>query len=99
MAKPSPSALPALSDREMRENPAFLRRLRSLGVELRRLRAARNLSLNAAADATGLDIKYIQKVERGEKNMTLATLMRFARGYKLDLDVVLRAPRGRRDRG
>lgn len=49
-----------------------------LGPELRRLRAARGLTLDALAEAVGLDKGYLSRLERGQKSPSVATLLRLA---------------------
>ena len=49
-----------------------------VGRNVRRLRLAAGLSQEAFAHACGLHRTYIGGVERGERNITLATLARIA---------------------
>ncbi len=53
---------------------------RALGSRVRCLRHDRGLSLYQAAEATGLELSYLQRLECGSINATLATLMRVADG-------------------
>lgn len=54
---------------------------RALGSRVRCLRHERNLSLYQAAEAIGLELSYLQRLECGSINATLATLMRVADGF------------------
>ncbi|MBL6458160.1 helix-turn-helix transcriptional regulator [Belnapia sp. T6] len=49
-----------------------------LGPQLRRLRQARGLTLDALAEAVGLDKGYLSRLERGQKAPSIATLLRLA---------------------
>lgn len=51
---------------------------RVVGKEIRRLRGIRGYSQEELADRCGLHRTYIGGVERGERNMTLNSLMRIA---------------------
>lgn len=55
----------------------------ALGQAVRRARKAKNLSQEAFADACELDRSYIGQVERGEKNLSLESVLRIAKGLGL----------------
>lgn len=50
----------------------------SLGPQLRRLRLARGLTLEALAAAVALDKGYLSRLERGQKAPSVATLLRLS---------------------
>lgn len=52
--------------------------LDSVAANVRRLRQRRHLTQEELAEAAGLDARYVQRVERGEVNMRLETLVRLA---------------------
>jgi transcriptional regulator with XRE-family HTH domain len=49
-----------------------------LGPQLRRLRGARGLTLDALAAAVGLDKGFLSRLERGQKAPSVATLLRLS---------------------
>ena len=49
-----------------------------LGPQLRRLRQARGLTLDALAEAVGLDKGFLSRLERGRKAPSVATLLRLS---------------------
>lgn len=54
---------------------------RVLAVNIRRLRRVRGWSQEDCAEACGLHRTYIGAVERGERNITMATLERIANAF------------------
>ena len=56
---------------------------RIVAENLRRLRLDRNWSQEACAEKCGLHRTYIGAVERGERNITLATLDTISRALKV----------------
>lgn len=48
------------------------------GLEVRRIRKARNWSQEELADACGLDRTYIGGIERGERNIALINIHKLA---------------------
>lgn len=57
------------------------RRLKELGLRLRTLREGRGETQGRAAESVGLHRTYINRVENGRENITVATLYRFADHY------------------
>lgn len=51
-----------------------------LGTAIRRRRLAREYSQDSFADAIGMHRAYYSSIERGERNLTLATVQRVADG-------------------
>jgi transcriptional regulator with XRE-family HTH domain len=66
----------------------------TLNTKIRRqLKAARkrlNLTLEEAAQKTGLHYSYISKVENGQNEMTVSTLEALAKGYGFSVEVKIR---------
>lgn len=57
---------------------------RAVGRNLRRYRESRGLSQEAFADLVGVHRTYMGGVERGERNLTLKSVERFAAVIKVD---------------
>ena len=60
-----------------------------LAANLARLRARKGWTQQQAADAAGLDLKHIQKLEYCELNPTLRTLVRLANGLGIPIGRLL----------
>ena len=60
-----------------------------LGSRLRQLREAQGLTQDELADLCGTNQGHIGKIERGEINLTLDTLMRIADGLHVSLQYLL----------
>jgi len=60
-----------------------------VGRAIRARREDTGLSQEAFADAIDMHRAYYSAIERGEKNITLATLQRVAKGLKLTMSAVL----------
>jgi transcriptional regulator with XRE-family HTH domain len=56
-----------------------------LARSLRRLRDAKGLTQEQAAEMAGVNWRHWQKLEAGEVNVTLNTLERICRGLKVDV--------------
>jgi transcriptional regulator with XRE-family HTH domain len=59
--------------------------LKMLGIRIRELRTRRGWSQEAFADECGINRSHMGQVERGETNMTFATLYLIAQ--KLDISI------------
>ncbi|WP_409014956.1 helix-turn-helix transcriptional regulator [Archangium sp.] len=64
---------------------AIKRELRRVGERLRELRLERGLTQEQAAEAIGLHPKHMIKMEQGNANLTLATLVAASVAYKVPL--------------
>lgn len=56
-----------------------------LGKRVRTLRERRGLTQEALEDKTGVNTKYISAMERGQKNATIKTLEKLAKGLDVEL--------------
>ncbi|HWZ42120.1 MAG TPA: helix-turn-helix transcriptional regulator [Candidatus Saccharimonadales bacterium] len=64
---------------------ATARRQRALGARVRELRKRRDWSQRGLADTCGLVPSQVGKIERGEGNVTLTTLLKVAAGFDTTL--------------
>ena len=64
---------------------AIKRELRRIGQRLRELRLERGLTQEQAAEAIGVHPKHMIKMEQGNANLTLATLVAASVAYKVPL--------------
>ena len=60
-----------------------------LGKRIRDLRKATKLTQEGLASKAGIDSKYVQDIERGEANPTLAMLVAIAQALELTLAELL----------
>jgi transcriptional regulator with XRE-family HTH domain len=54
------------------------------GARLKELREARNISQEKLAQASDLTTSFVSTVERGQKTPSLTTVLKLARGLKVD---------------
>lgn len=57
--------------------------LRTIGDRVRQLRAARGLTQAGLAELCGLQRAFVGSVERGERNLALISLRRFATALRV----------------
>lgn len=68
--------------------------LEQIGRRVAELRAARGLTQAVFAERIGLQISYVQRVEAGEQNLTVRTLVRLAAALECEhLGELFAAPR------
>ena len=65
-----------------KRSPRYLREAKALGLRLRRLREVEGWTLEHTAERCDLDLKHLQKIESGQLNVTLVTLVRLAVGFR-----------------
>lgn len=61
----------------------------TLGARARALRVERGLSQMALADRVGMHFTFVAEVERGERNLSLASLLRIAEGLDVNPAVLV----------
>jgi transcriptional regulator with XRE-family HTH domain len=61
----------------------------ALGVELTRLRVAKNWTQQTISEKLGYDVSYIRQLEKGNKSPTLRTLSHFADIFSMKVSVLL----------
>jgi transcriptional regulator with XRE-family HTH domain len=70
-------------ERSVRKEEKILRQ--RLRVRVRTLREAAGLTLKVAAERSEMHWRHWQKLEAGELNVTMATLVRVARALRVDV--------------
>ena len=73
------------SSRVHKRTARYLREAKALGLRIRALREAEGWTLERMAERCDLDLKHLQKIESGQLNVTLVTLVRVAVGLKLPM--------------
>lgn len=62
----------------------------SFGLRIRTLRKEKGLSQEAFADLAGLDRSYVGGVERGERNISLVNIKKFADALEISAEELFR---------
>lgn len=60
----------------------------SFGIRVRMLRKIRGLSQEAFADLADLDRSYVGGVERGERNISLINIKKFAEALDISIEML-----------
>lgn len=68
------------SSQRYRQTSRYKDTAKAIGSRARELREGRGLTLEQASAAMDLDLKHLQKVEAGQVNVTLVTVLRVADG-------------------
>jgi transcriptional regulator with XRE-family HTH domain len=71
------------SSQRFRETKRFKDAARALGARARELRESHELTLEQASAQMEVDLKHLQKVEAGQLNVTLVTVLRIADGLNV----------------
>ena len=69
------------ASRVFKETPRYAAACKAFGLRVRQLRDERAWTLEAAAAAMDIDLKHLQKVEAGQLNLTMVTILRIADGF------------------
>lgn len=65
----------------------------AVGRRIAELRVAKKLTQDEAAERADISLKYLQRVEAGGENLTLASLARFANLFEVPIQSLFRQPR------
>ncbi len=65
----------------------------AFGAQLRRLRRSTGRTLREVADAAGIAVSTVSKIETGRMSPTYDVLLKLARGLDIDLTTLLNGPR------
>jgi transcriptional regulator with XRE-family HTH domain len=68
--------------------------LLSIGGKIQSIREKKGITQDQLGDKTGINAKYISAIERGQKNLTVLTLEKIAKGLDVDLFELLILPTG-----
>jgi XRE family transcriptional regulator, aerobic/anaerobic benzoate catabolism transcriptional regulator len=71
--------------RKSKESKAYQVATRALGQRLLALRTNRQLTQEDAAALAGITWRHLQRLEIGESNVTLLTLVRIAKAYDVSI--------------
>ncbi|WP_433474029.1 helix-turn-helix domain-containing protein [Spirillospora sp. CA-142024] len=66
--------------------------LAGVGPRLRRLRQERNVTLTALAEATGISVSTLSRLESGKRRPSLELLLPLAQAHQVPLDELVGAP-------
>ena len=77
-------------------DPARL--IQSVGVRLGEIRRQRGLTQQEVADRLALTMRYVQRVESGESNLTLRSMAEFANALRVPLEELFVPPESRKRR-
>ncbi|WP_067453908.1 helix-turn-helix domain-containing protein [Actinomadura macra] len=66
--------------------------LAGVGPRLRRLRQERNVTLVALAEATGISVSTLSRLESGKRRPSLELLLPLAQAHQVELDELVGAP-------
>jgi len=64
--------------------------LRFIGTNVHRWRVRRGLTQEALSEATGLDVRFLRRVERGTVNLRLDTIVRLGEALGVEPGALLR---------
>ena len=71
----------------------FAKQLQCLAANIKRLRKEFNLTQMQLAEMVDIEIKYLQKLESGKKNPSIAIVLAIAEAFEADLnDLFLNIP-------
>ncbi|MCP4445780.1 MAG: helix-turn-helix transcriptional regulator [Myxococcales bacterium] len=63
--------------------------INSIGGNVRRLRLALEMTQDRLAKSAGLDVRYVQRIERGQVNPSISVLVLLANALEADVEELL----------
>lgn len=69
--------------------------LGAVGERLKELRLQRGVTLTGVAESTGISKSTLSRLENGQRRPTLELLLALSHAYRVPLDDLVAAPRGR----
>lgn len=75
------------------------RTVRDVGRRLAELREDAGLTQQQAAERIGMSSQYLRRVEAGEINLSIRSLVKFAHVFKTDIEALFQVPKSRQRRG
>lgn len=66
---------------------------RNIGLQLKKIRTQRSLSLDDVAKATSVSKAQLAQIEKGEANPTVSTIWKIAAGLKISFSSLLQVPK------
>lgn len=78
-----------LREAVVQADPQFDAAKRHLAANLARLRKRQSWSQQQLADAAGLDLKHVQRIEYAALNLSLRTLVKLASAFEIELGRLL----------
>lgn len=69
----------------------------AFGKKLREIRQEKGISQEDLAERAGLHRTYISSVERGERNVTLTTILKIAKAMGVEMAALLPKIEGKKD--
>ena len=66
-------------------DPVYVEASRAFGQRVLQLRKTRGWSQEVLDQHSGLHWTYIGQVERGERNLTLLSIQKIAKGFKIEM--------------
>ena len=96
MPRPTTDERPS---RVHRRSARFEREAKTLGSRIRALRTDAGWTLETAAERCDLDLKHLQKIEAGQLNVTLVTLVRLAFGFRVPVSRLFKSGGSTRSKG
>jgi transcriptional regulator with XRE-family HTH domain len=66
---------------------------KNISINLKRIRTAKNQSLDMTAEQTGVSKSMLAKIERGEANPSIACLVKISSGLRIELNQLINSPR------